>query len=916
MPEREKIKNFLVLRQLGKGGMGEVFLVKDPFCQRKLALKIIREDMQKNRTLRLRFLQEAKIAARLTHPNIIPIYQIYEGKDTLFYTMPYVEGETLKEILKTTRAQQKEGKITHPIGSSIPTLLRIFLNVCEAMAYSHAQGILHRDLKPDNIIVGSYGETLILDWGLACGKEQKEEELFQEDIPVAGSLTKPGKVPGTLSHMSPERALGEKASMTTDIYALGVILYQLLTLKLPFHRTTLQALRLNAGKEKLGDPLEAAPYRDIPSFLSDIVKRCLALRPKERYESVDKLIVDIKGYIEGKPHWVFVDRLNKEEPSQWLFQELIPQVVDKAVTGSTESLEWVMLMVAKASIRGNFCLKTRMAFHKGSQGIGFVLNIVEPSLKRALQTSFTLTLSPKTPLCILQHFRSHVIEAGATSLELDKSYDIRIEKIDEHFFVYLDDQLLLNYPSYFLLTGEYFGLCFKDFNHSLEEIHLYSGSQRTMVSCLAIPDTFLAYGDYDTALLEYRKVALSFEGRSEGREALFRAGLTILEQGVRATHKREKEASFLAALDEFAKLRKTPGAPLEYLGKSLVYLAWKQFDEEQKCLELALRKYPDHPLIGLIEDQILFRLHQSASKNKKTAFNFALLALRLLPEKFSKKNNLEFFYRIEKNLTSMLYVLPHLTLSSLEERFQMATLLLAILLDKPFVLLETIEKSSSHPLMENALIGLFYLGHLDLVAEVLPIYQAQKGPFLQPFIKALASTNKLKLNLSQLPSHFGAALYIALFHRRLKETGPKKEKLLELLKIKILTSNPYQEEHLQKLIFAASLILRKKEIIPVIFRENSLEFKTPIHAIAHLGYVYLNKGKEAAKKVLAHASVTDRLLILVKTLLEKGAFPKNWKETLQEDLTDDLTRIILQAFEALVQKSKSKKHVKETKSRL
>ncbi len=645
MTDQEEIKGYLVEKKLGRGGMGEVFLVKDPFCSRSLALKIIREEMRSNSVIRQRFLQEAKIAARLTHPNIVSIYRIYEEEDALFYTMPYVQGETLKEILRKTREEQKGGKIVHPIGSSIPSLLRIFLDICEAIAYSHSQGVLHRDLKPDNIIIGTYGETLILDWGLACLQGESEEN-FSEEFSAAPGLTKPGKVPGTLSHMPPERAMGEKSSIKTDIFALGVILYQLLTLRLPFHRTTLPALRQIAGKEKLYDPCEIAPYRDIPPFLGDITKKCMAFDLNQRYANVEKLIADIKMYIEGKPHWIAVAECSPSNPSDWLFQELIPTSSYKAVGTSTDTLEWIMLMLSRANVRGNFCIEATFKFKKGSLGIGFLFNTPTPTVHSALEESFSLWLTPKQEeSCTLYHSRASVMESSIPVLKIDEPYHLRLEKIDQHIFVYLNEAIILNYLSHFPMTGDHIGFICKDFNFSLEKITLSSGTQRTMVSCLSIPDAFLSKRDFSTALSEYRKLASSFEGRSEGREALFRAGLTLLQEGIRTKTHKEKDRLFLLALDEFGKLRKSSGAPMEYLGKSLVYQAWGENEEEVKCLELAIRKYPSHPLVDLVIDQVLFRLYQSASKNRREALNFALLTIRLAPGSFEKNHHLRHTYQ-------------------------------------------------------------------------------------------------------------------------------------------------------------------------------------------------------------------------------------------------------------------------------
>ncbi len=124
--------------------MGEVFLAHDSSCGRDVALKRMRDKWLDNETMKNRFLREARVAAQLAHPSIIPIYSIEEG----FYTMPYIEGETLKEIIKVTQEQAHKGEPLHPIGHSVPALVRLFLNICGAVAYSHSRGVLHRDLSP------------------------------------------------------------------------------------------------------------------------------------------------------------------------------------------------------------------------------------------------------------------------------------------------------------------------------------------------------------------------------------------------------------------------------------------------------------------------------------------------------------------------------------------------------------------------------------------------------------------------------------------------------------------------------------------------------------------------------------------------------------------------------------------------
>ena len=242
--------------------------------------------------------------------------------------MPYIEGETLRQILKKAKANEHELVKPKDIHSSIPALVRIFLQICQACAYAHAQGVLHRDLKPENVIVGKYGQVFILDWGL--GKPILETEENDELLEVQekrehrlySRITKIGKVVGTIAYMAPERAMGQKATIQTDMYALGVILYQILTLQIPFHRKNLAALKKNWQKEQLVPPEALAPYREVPQILSEITKKCLQVNPEDRYQSVDELYLEsIESYLEGRSEWFISKTLDIHNKDDWEFQE-------------------------------------------------------------------------------------------------------------------------------------------------------------------------------------------------------------------------------------------------------------------------------------------------------------------------------------------------------------------------------------------------------------------------------------------------------------------------------------------------------------------------------------------------------------------------------------------------------------------
>ncbi|MBS0620176.1 MAG: protein kinase [Verrucomicrobia bacterium] len=700
----EKIGSYQIVRSLGKGGMGEVFLAYDPVCKREVALKRMRPELVEHLILKERFLREAHVASRLTHPSIVPIFSIEQAEGMSYYTMPYVAGQTLKEILKATLDEERKGEITHPIGRSIPALARIFLAVCEAIAYTHAKGILHRDLKPDNIIVGNYGEVLILDWGLAdfIGKEEKIL-----DTEVKGDykdLTDPGKVPGTLNFLAPERARSEPSTVATDIYSLGVLLYQLLTLRPPFHRESMKHFRKTMHLERLVDPQERSPYRDIPEHLADIAKKCLQYAPSERFSSVDVIIHELKRFLEGKPEWVPAGALDVHRKEDWEFQEHILIAKHMAITRSPDVMEWVSLMISKASFTGNTKIDTKIRVKNGCQGIGLLTCVPELPERKGLEEGYSLWIGTwQNRGLSLFHSGVEVMTLPDVYLHEETWQSLSIQKIDSDLFFYLNGDLLFHYVSHTPMTGTHVGILCRDGEFTLEPLQVQIGSQNALVRCLAIPDAFLACKLFGKALVEYRRIASSFSGRTEGREALFRAGITLLEQATSSTRKKEREHLYLLALDEFGKLRQTPGAPLEYLGKSLVYKATGEIEEEIKCLELCLRKYPKHPLLKLVRQQVTFRLHESSARDRIAAYHFALLALCQLPQIFEAQDMQRLLSALKKHLES----LPFLPDASTEA--------IAFWLARPIPLVEQIESSSEKT--ANAFYALLAMGLHEWVRE-------------------------------------------------------------------------------------------------------------------------------------------------------------------------------------------------------
>jgi serine/threonine protein kinase len=792
---------YQVLKNIGQGGMGEVLLVYDTICGRKIALKRIRQDLSEIEPIKTRFLKEARVTSQLTHPSIIPIYSIHQEEAT-YYTMPYVEGDTLKQILKKYRQKEKSGEKLDSSESSIPALLRIFLTICQAVAYAHSKAVLHRDLKPENIIIGKYGEVMILDWGLAKLEyhPQTDEDLPEE---CAGKshpfhqITKIGKVVGTISHMAPERALGADATKETDIYSLGVILFQLLTLRIPFLRKTLKEYRKVAGQEAVPDPIEVAPYRDIPKVLAAITMKCLATDPHQRYSSVDQLIRDLENYIEGRSEWFLLGELNSENKEDWEFQENILIAEHTAITRQTEMIEWVHMMISKESFAESIRIEAEVLLEKGSQGIGFLFNIPEALEREAINDGYCLWLGTGEghPTRLLRA-SVEVLPAPDLRLQENRWHKISIEKAGNSIRCFIDGILQITYISHMPLVGTHIGLLARDTHHRTSPLKVFVGSLNIMINCLSVPDAFLANKDYQNALSEYRRIANVFPGHAEGREALLRAGICLLEQA--RTH-HDPEAILNAALKEFEKLNKTAGAPLEYLGKALVYESLKDVEDEVKCFEMAYRRYPKHPLLHVLNEQAQFRLIQSASQNRKATYLFLLLLSRYCPQSLKTPAIVKLMESLKKHWEPLEFILQSRDPESAPHELNLC---LAFWVNKPYIIHEIALEAPSGALLLNAL---YALALLEQSEDIEPLIEKLDEP-LKKFAIPLFQELKPNHFPTVIDSPESLRLFLTLGRRALREhkeellltqcaklPGPVPEKILELKLWALLSLGKFQE---------------------------------------------------------------------------------------------------------------------------
>ncbi len=274
VPAGTLIAHYRVVSRLGQGGMGIVYLADDSRLDRRVALKVLPPDVAADPERMHRFVQEAKLASALTHPNVAYIHEIGQDGDLWFLAMEYVEGEPL-----SVRIQEGPLKVAD--------ILRIGIQVADALDAAHSKGIIHRDIKPANLMLTPRSHVKVLDFGLA---KLENPPRSNQDTQL---LTSAGLVLGTVEYMSPEQALGRDVDHRADIFSLGVVLYEMATGRLPFAGTN--------APETMARILQAQPDAmarfnyEIPEELERVVRKCLEKERERRYQSAHDLLVDLKN---------------------------------------------------------------------------------------------------------------------------------------------------------------------------------------------------------------------------------------------------------------------------------------------------------------------------------------------------------------------------------------------------------------------------------------------------------------------------------------------------------------------------------------------------------------------------------------------------------------------------------------------
>jgi len=381
---------YQLLKKLGQGGLGCVWLARDQNLRRFVAVKEIAPNARNVPSAVQRFRREAEVTGRLEHPSIVPVYQFggAEGDRQPFYAMRYLGKETLEDAIAEHHERREAGE-NDPM--ALHRLLTSFVAVCQAIAYAHSHEVVHRDLKPENVALDSYGQVIVLDWGLAKFIGEAElSESFGHDPGVeagGGEQTLSGEVLGTPRYMAPEQAAGriDEIDPRTDVYGLGAILYSILTGYAP-HEKSQASSKTNSSipqllREIVNDPtpLASSLNPDVPLELEAICAKAMARKRYARYSSACELAADIEKWTAGEPVTAYEEPWLKQ-CQRWIGQHRrISQIV-----GSLLTVLIVSAIAVGVTTRQNYVA----AQHARFESIKGEANALEDSLRsKAMELS-------------------------------------------------------------------------------------------------------------------------------------------------------------------------------------------------------------------------------------------------------------------------------------------------------------------------------------------------------------------------------------------------------------------------------------------------------------------------------------------------------------------------------------------------
>lgn len=581
MPQGQpsRIGSYDILSVLGEGGMGTVYLAHDPVLDRDVALKVLRPDVF-SAEFAERLSEEAIVTGRLAHPGIVPVHQLgYDKTWGPWYTMKLVQGRPLSDILEGLRERKPREEEAWPLTA----LLGAFARVCEAIAFSHFNDVVHRDLKPGNIMLGEFGEVLVLDWGLArtLGEKRKRGETKQIVAPAEGGLTRDGIIVGTPGYMSPEQAagMGTLVGPPSDVYSLGTILYEILTLQPPVDTSDPdEALRATL-KGEITPVHKRGPGRFAPRALCQIVEHAMDADPARRYPTARELARAVDEFLAGRVPWRDVSEGKGAEAWDQVSGRWSRKGRDLVCAGG-QSARVVAVPRVTGDIRLEFTLSADVD-----------RSTWEASVWLAIRGGFSLegyqirlAAGPEGRVELIRHGVAAVRRLDIR-LAARTRYRILVLREGDRISLTINGVRALEYRDLFPLRGDRVGLSCDDEGASFRDVKLEGRGAPLQLTFLALPDKLYQLGKISEAREMYREMGETHPDREEGLLAHYKAALCSIELGER--------------LEALEALRKLDGTPLEAvipLGQARLELKAGNTYDAVVALQEGCQRYPGDPV--------------------------------------------------------------------------------------------------------------------------------------------------------------------------------------------------------------------------------------------------------------------------------------------------------------------------------